>query len=47
MSDETGGRKLSPRFHGFLTLLLLLVSLLIGLVAIALEVGPRRRSSTR
>lgn len=37
MSDETGGRKLSPRFHGFLTLLLLLVSLLIGLVAIALK----------
>ena len=37
MRNETGGQKLSPRFFGLSTLLLLLGSLLVGLVAIALK----------
>lgn len=37
MNDATGGKKLSPRFFGLTTLLLLLGSLLVGLVAIALK----------
>ena len=37
MEKGTGGRRLSPRFFGLSTLLLLLGSLLVGLVAIALK----------
>ncbi|MFO7732635.1 MAG: hypothetical protein R6X21_03190 [Candidatus Aminicenantes bacterium] len=33
-------RKLSPRFHGVLTLALLIASLLVGLVAVALKSAP-------
>ncbi len=37
MNDATGGKKLSPRFFGLTTLILLLASLLVGLTAIALR----------
>jgi len=37
MNDATGGKKLSPRFFGLTTLVLLLASLLVGLLAVALK----------